>query len=192
MPFAKELDSNAAALSLRGKVSENGNPRFFRRFAEGVFDLEDLIERAHELADFLQVAETAYHFTAAKLYAFGYSNGANMAAALLLLRSKSLAGAILMRATLPFEPQTITPLLLQRCGWDNGVGSDMPIFPNLNGTDVLILNGTKDPYAPVDKVERLARILNDGGARVELRLSNLGHSITRAEIHAARDWLRGL
>src|SRR5215472_12108684 len=97
IPLGRELDPDAALLSPRGKVLENGNPRFFRRLAEGVFDLKDLEERTHELADFVLAAAERYHFQTRNLIAVGYSNGANIAASMLLLRPEILAGAILFR-----------------------------------------------------------------------------------------------
>src|SRR5215475_3170856 len=95
IPLGRELDPTAALLSPRGKVLENGMPRFFRRLAEGVFDLEDLKYRANELADFVTVAAEHYGFARDNLIAVGYSNGANIAAAMLLLRPEILPIAIL-------------------------------------------------------------------------------------------------
>src|ERR1019366_1948425 len=100
-PIAEALDPNAGVLSGRGKVLENGAPRFFRRLAEGIFDLEDLAFRTHELADFLETARSSYGFDLAQLVAAGYSNGANIASSLLLLRPETLSGGILLRAMVP-------------------------------------------------------------------------------------------
>src|SRR5438045_5914803 len=86
LPLGRDLDPSAALLSPRGKVLENGRPRFFRRLAEGVFDEEDLVRRTHELADFISEAAAQYGFDAAKVVAVGYSNGANIAGSFLLLR----------------------------------------------------------------------------------------------------------
>src|SRR5688572_21722205 len=99
IPLGQALDPGAALLSPRGKVLENGMPRFFRRLAEGVFDEQDVIKRAHELADFIVEAGNAYKLT--KPIAVGFSNGANIAAAILLLRPEALNGAILLRAMVP-------------------------------------------------------------------------------------------
>src|SRR5213594_4986343 len=106
IPLGHELDPNAALLSPRGKVLENGMPRFFRRLAEGVFDLEDLKNRTNELADFVAAAAQHYGFAADKVVAVGYSNGANIAASMLLLRPKTLRGAVLFRAMVPLVPDT--------------------------------------------------------------------------------------
>lgn len=94
IPLGREIDGTAALLSLRGKVLENGMPRFFRRLAEGVFDEEDVVRRAHELADFVVAAAGKYEFDLSRLTAVGYSNGANISAAMLLLRPEVLASAV--------------------------------------------------------------------------------------------------
>src|SRR5262252_3779473 len=104
IPLGRELDSNAALLSPRGKVLEDGMPRFFRRLAEGVFDLEDLKYRTNELADFVAAAAQHYGFASNNLVAVGYSNGANIAASMLLLRPEILPIAILFRAIVPLHP----------------------------------------------------------------------------------------
>src|SRR6476646_3067578 len=91
IPLGREIDPDASLLSPRGKILENGMPRFFRRLAEGVFDLEDLKYRTNELAEFIAAAGEHYGFAADKLVAVGYSNGANIAASLLLLRPEVLS-----------------------------------------------------------------------------------------------------
>src|ERR1051325_9874550 len=111
IPLAYELDKNEAILSPRGKVLENGiSPRFFRRLAEGVFDLEDLKFRTNELADFVIDASKTYNFDLQHIIAVGYSNGANIAASMLLLRPEILSSAILFRAMVPLVPQTLPDL----------------------------------------------------------------------------------
>src|SRR6476661_7277138 len=104
--LGRELDPNAGLLSPRGKVLENGMPRFFRRLAEGVFDLEDLKHRTNELADFVTEAAQHYGFATDQLVAVGYSNGANIAASMLLLRPEVLSAAALFRAIVPLYPET--------------------------------------------------------------------------------------
>src|SRR5437762_12872989 len=106
IPLGRELDPSAALLSPRGKVLENGMPRFFRRLTEGVFDLEDLKNRTNELADFVAAAAQRYRFAANNVVAVGYSNGANIAASILLLRPEILSAAILFRAMVPLIPDT--------------------------------------------------------------------------------------
>src|SRR5688572_9229823 len=135
IPLGRDLDPAAAILSLRGNVLENGMPRFFRRLAEGVFDEEDVIRRANELADFIGVAATKYRFDPQSLTAVGYSNGANVAAAVLLLRPGVLTRAVLFRTMVPLTP---------------------PNQPALATTRVLICAGKHDPIVPVENVERLS------------------------------------
>src|SRR5216110_850154 len=116
IPLGRELDPNAALLSPRGKVLENGMPRFFRRLAEGVFDLEDLKYRTNELADFVTAAGEHYGFTSDNVVAVGYSNGANIAASMLLLRPEIMHAAILLRAMVPLVPDRL-PDLSSVCVW---------------------------------------------------------------------------
>src|SRR5438874_885143 len=127
IPLGRELDPTAALLSPRGKVLENGMPRFFRRLAEGVFDLEDLKNRTNELADFVAAAAQHYGFAADKVVAVGYSNGANIAASLLLLRPEVLSAAVLFRAMVPSIPDTLPNLSSMR--FLIGAGTDVPIIP---------------------------------------------------------------
>jgi predicted esterase len=168
IPLGRDFDPSAAILSLRGNVPENGMPRFFRRLAEGVFDEEDVIRRAHELADFIGVAATKYGFDPGSLTAVGYSNGANIAAAVLLLRPGVLTRAILFRAMVPLTPATLS---------------------TLTDTRVLICSGKHDPIVPVEDVERLAAMLRQAGAHVTLRFEEAGHQLVFAEIADAKNWL---
>ena len=169
IPLGRDLDPEAAILSLRGNVLENGMPRFFRRLAEGVFDEEDVIRRANELADFIDAAATKYSFDPQSLTAVGYSNGANVAAAVLLLRPGVLTRAVLFRTMVPLTP-TKQPALAE--------------------TRVLICSGRHDPIVPVENVERLAAMLQQGGAAVTLRFEDAGHQLVFAEIASAKKWLR--
>jgi predicted esterase len=170
LPLGRILSPGAALLSPRGKALEHGMPRFFRRLAEGVFDLADLRRRTHELADWLAAAAAAYPLTGHPLIAAGFSNGANIAASLLLLRPEALAGAVLLRATLPFEPE---------------------VRPALAGRPVFIAAGRADPFVRPSHVERLATVLGECGAEVVLRWSDGGHQLGPGEVAAARDWLVG-
>jgi predicted esterase len=171
IPLGRELDPNAALLSPRGKVLENGMPRFFRRLAEGVFDLEDLQKRTHELADFIAAAADRYDIDNKNIIAVGYSNGANIAASILLLRPESLAGAILFRAMVPLEP-------------------DKP--PELANIHVWIGAGNHDPIIPTSESQSLVNLLRTAGADVTVRFLNAGHALTSTDISLARDWLRGI
>lgn len=171
LPLANLLDPAAAVLSPRGQVLERGMPRFFRRLAEGVFDVPDLERRTRELAEFIAAAATRYGFDPTRLVAVGYSNGANIAASLLLLEPRILAGAILMRAMVPFEPR------------DRAAAA-------LAGVPVLIAAGRLDPVARPEQAERLARILRGRGAEVSLHWEQAGHGLEQAELSAAREWLK--
>jgi predicted esterase len=168
VPLGQKVAPEASLLSPRGKVLERGMPRFFRRLAEGVFDLDDLRLRTHELADWIGWAAREYKFDPAKVTALGYSNGANIAASMLLLRPESLAGAILLRAMLPFEPGEA--------------------LPDLSGKKILMANGRRDPIIPVASSTRLAEILRGAGAEVEFHLSDGGHNLDPADVAQARDW----
>jgi predicted esterase len=168
VPLGRDLDPSAALLSLRGNVLENGRPRFFRRLAEGVFDEEDVVRRANELADFVPVAAAKYEFDPGTLTAVGYSNGANIGAAVLLLRPGTIKSAILLRAMVPLTPATP---------------------PELAGTRVLICSGTRDPIIPVENAERLTAMLRESGADVTLRFEDAGHQLVFDEIAAAKNWL---
>ena len=169
LSLGRELDQNASLLSPRGQVLENGMPRFFRRLAEGVFDLEDLKRRTHELADFVAAAAEHYQFSAEQVIAVGYSNGANIAASILLLRPQTLHGAILFRAMVPLMP---------------------PAQPDLSSVRVWIGAGDQDPIIPTSESQRLAELLRGSGADVTVRFFNAGHNLTNDEIEAARDWLK--
>jgi phospholipase/carboxylesterase len=169
LPIGRDLDSSAALLSLRGNVLENGMPRFFRRLAEGVFDEEDVIRRANDLADFIPAAAAKYEFDPATLTAVGYSNGANIAAAVLLLRPGVIKSAILLRAMVPLTPAAA---------------------PNLAGTRAIICSGTRDPIIPVENAERLAAMLRRAGTDVTHRFEEAGHQLVFGEISAAKNWLR--
>lgn len=169
IPLGHELDPNASLLSPRGKVLENGRPRFFRRLAEGVFDLEDLIKRTHELADFVATAAPRYKIDIENLVAVGYSNGANIAASMLLLRPKILRTAILFRAMVPLEPENL---------------------PDLSSVRVWIGAGNQDPIVPTSETQRLVELLRGAGADVTIRFFQGGHELTPEDIHAAQEWLR--
>ncbi|HVT56971.1 MAG TPA: alpha/beta hydrolase [Thermoanaerobaculia bacterium] len=169
LPLARELAPEANLLAPRGPVIEAGMPRFFRRLAVGVFDEADLGRRTAELGRFLRAAAARYRFDPARVLALGYSNGANIAAALLLTDGSALAGAVLLRAVLPFEPQQL---------------------PDLAGKRTLLAAGRRDPYAPVERVEALADQLRRAGAAVELAWSDGGHGLEPGELDQAAIWLR--
>ncbi len=169
MPLAESLAPGAGVLSPRGKVLERGMARFFRRLAEGVFDLDDLRFRTHELAGFVDAASRHYGFNRARVVAVGFSNGANVAASTLLLEPGVLAGAILFRAMVPIVPDPL---------------------PSLQGTPVFMSNGRTDSLIPAADAERLAELLRQAGASVTLQWQPGGHQLTRQDVAQAQEWLR--
>ena len=168
IPLGHELDPNASLLSPRGKVLENGMSRFFRRLAEGVFDLEDLQRRTHELADFVVAAAQHNKIDIKHMVAVGYSNGANIAASMLLLRPEILSAAILFRAMVPLTPE---------------------IRPNLSSVRVWMGAGTFDPIVPSSETKQLAELLRGAGADVTVRFLQGGHELTPDDVDLAREWL---
>ena len=169
--LGETLAPGAAILSPRGKVSEYGAPRFFRRLAEGVFDHEDLLFRTHELAEFVEAASATYGFERPKLVAVGYSNGANVAASTILLHPGLLRAAVLFRAMVPFEPD---------------------VTPHLSGMPIFLAAGRMDRMIPPDNTQRLADILIEAGADVDLRWRNVGHPLTYDDVSEAKQWLASL
>ena len=169
LPLGAQLSPGSALLSPRGKVTENGMPRFFRRLAEGVFDLADLKGRTAELADFLAAARKIYDIDAP--VAVGFSNGANIAAALLLTRPQVLRGTVLLRAMLPFE---LEPL------------------PDLAGKPVLLLSGSNDTMISAAGRERLAAVLQAAGADLVYKVLPTGHNLTQNDLTIAAQWLEHL
>ena len=167
LPYHERLAPAAPVLAVRGTVVENGLNRYFRRFSEGVFDEVDLVERVGELVEFLAAAESHYGVAPGDWMAVGFSNGANIAAAVLLLRPDALAGAILLRAMVPLaEPPRI----------------------ELNGQPVLIVSGGQDPIARPDNAVRLADLLRRAGAAVEHEILPAGHALSNLDVALARRW----
>jgi phospholipase/carboxylesterase len=169
VPLCEQLSPGAALLSPRGKVLENGMPRFFRRLAEGVFDLADLKARTQDLAEFIASARKAYDLDAP--VAVGFSNGANIAASLLLTQPNALSGAVLLRAMMPFEPKAM---------------------PNLAGKPVLLLSGSNDPMMPAASRARLAAVLTQAGAILTHETVAAGHNLTQKDLTLAANWLEQL
>ncbi len=165
LPIGRMVAPGASLISPRGQVLEGAMPRFFRRLAEGVFDEEDLRRRTHDLAGFIAGARQR-HGLAAPI-ALGFSNGANIAASLLLLEPQALAGAVLLRAMPPFAD---------------------PPRPALSGKPVLILSGALDPIIPEESAASLAASLRVAGASVEHHVLPAGHGLSQADIGLSRDW----
>ena len=173
------LAPGAALLSPRGNVLENGMPRFFRRLAEGVFDVEDVKRRAGELADFVAAAAGHYRFDPSRVIAMGFSNGANIASAVMLLRPGVLKAAILFRAMVPLEPAPGPPSVARQ-------------EPALAGTRVLISNGRIDPIVSSEETDRLARLLQRAGADVEVHWQPAGHQLMPSDFAVAKTWLQSI
>lgn len=170
LPLGERLLAGAARLSPRGQVLERGMPRFFRRIAEGVFDLDDLRRRTDELAEFVAAARTEYGLESPPV-AVGFSNGANIAAALLLLRPGTLGGALLLRPMVPLVPDPL---------------------PALGGVPVQINAGLADPIVPPEQSEALADLLRGAGANVSLDWLKVGHTLSPADLELGARFLGGL
>jgi phospholipase/carboxylesterase len=170
LPLGHALSPGSALLSPRGNVMERGAARFFARVAEGIFDSAEVTRRTHELADFIAAAANEYRFEPARLIAIGFSNGANIAATLLLLRPVVLAGAVL------FRPMVV-------------LDSTAPPH-SLDGKHVLISSGTQDPLVPDDHPNRLAAHLRAGGAEVALHIHPAGHGLAQSDVTAAQLWFK--
>lgn len=171
LPIGRMVAPGASLLSPRGKVLEGAMPRFFRRLAEGVFDEADLVARTHELADSIAEARERYDLPAP--IALGFSNGANIAASLLLIRPDVLAGAALLRAMSPYaKPPQAYP----------------PPKADLSGKPVLVLSGALDPIIPTEDAQRLVATLSASGAAVDHRILPTGHGLSQADIGLLRGW----
>jgi predicted esterase len=166
--IGQAIAPGAAILSPRGNVLENGAPRFFRRLAEGVFDPKEVRSRAEELARFIRAAAVSYGLDTAKIFALGYSNGANVASTVMLVEPGVLQAAILFRPMLVYEPTE-----------EN----------DLDGSSVFISAGRMDPIVPTESVERLVKLFESAHADVTLKWQLAGHSLVPSEVREAADWL---
>ncbi|HYW00481.1 MAG TPA: alpha/beta hydrolase [Candidatus Acidoferrum sp.] len=167
IPLGSELSPGSSMLSPRGNVLENGMPRFFRRFAEGVFDVEDLKYRTNELAGFIEAASSRYGLNQNSIVGVGYSNGANIGASLLLLHPGVLRGAVLFRPMVPVVPEK---------------------QPDLAGNPVYISAGMTDPIVARRETERLVKMFREYRADVTLNWVNTGHSLAEREVQDAKVW----
>jgi predicted esterase len=161
LPVARAIAPGAGFLSPRGKVTDRGLLRFY------AYDKSDVKERTAELAEWIADAAAKYQIDAGRLFAFGYSNGANVAAALMLLHPGSIAGACLLRARTAVEPE---------------------VLPALAGVPVLISAGQQDKTIPPEGAQELAELLTQTGARVDLAVQNAGHELTPADFSLAKQW----
>jgi predicted esterase len=166
--LGKKIEPNASVLSPRGKVLENGLPRFFRRLSEGVFDLEDLRIRSHELADFIQKCSLHYKFDLENTIAIGFSNGANISVSMLFLRPEVLQGTILFRAMVPFIPDPL---------------------PNLSSKKILLSAGLEDPIVSRNETENLFRLFQKTNAIITLKWQPSSHNLIQEDILVAKPWI---
>ena len=166
--IGQAIAPGAAILSPRGNVSENGAPRFFKRLAEGVFDPVEVRQRAEELARFIRGAISKYSLDAGRVYALGYSNGANIASTVMLIDPGLLQGGILFRPMLVFEPEQ---------------------QKDLSGSSVFISAGRMDPIVPVTSVERLIELFEAAHAEVTIKWQLAGHNLAPSEVREAAEWL---
>jgi len=171
IPIGKSLAIGANLLSPRGNVSENGAPRFFRRLSHGVFDIEDVKVRAAELAAFIGDSAKKYNFDASRVFALGYSNGANIAHALMFLHPGVLAGGVLLRPMPVIEP---------------------PAAVDLKGIRVLIAAGDEDGMTTPEFTHRLAADLTQAGAKVDVKWMAAGHELTPYDFQIVQAYFKSL
>lgn len=168
LPLGQALAPGPALLSPRGKVLENGMPRFFRRLAMGVFDEQDLRFRTQELVEFVRAAARRYGFDLGKVVAAGFSNGANIAGSMLLLHPQVLRAALLFSPMLPLKPEQM---------------------PNLKGVSVFVAAGQADPIVPPENTKQLVSLLEQAGADVTEHWHQGGHELSQSVVELARKWL---
>ena len=165
--IGQAIAPGAAILSPRGNVLENGAPRFFRRIAEGVFDPKEVRSRGEELARFIRTAVVTYGLDPSRVFALGYSNGANIASTVMLIEPGTIQGSILLRPMVVYEP---------------------PEKNDLSGSSVFISAGRMDPIVPTESVEQLAEMFRSANADVSLRWQLTGHSLVPSEVREAAEW----
>ncbi|TKD71436.1 alpha/beta hydrolase [Pseudalkalibacillus hwajinpoensis] len=169
LPLAELIAPEHSILSVRGNVSENGMPRYFKRLSEGVFDEEDLIERTHELNTFIDDSAKQYDFDRNNVIAIGYSNGANIAASLLFHYQNALRAAILHHPMVPLRNHSL---------------------PDLSKKSIFIGAGENDPICPADETKELEQLLNNAGAEVTVHWEKSGHQLTQSEALKAAEWFK--
>lgn len=169
IPLGNTLAPGAPLLSPRGKTLENGMPRWFRRFADGVFDTQDLVARSRELAQFVGEAAKRYGFDAQCIVPVGYSNGANIAAAMMLLGLLKPPAAVLFRAMVPLVPEAP---------------------PQLSDTRIFIGAGSNDPLVSPAETAKLVALFEAAGANVQTHFTENGHHIDSEEVETAAGWIQ--
>jgi predicted esterase len=165
--IGQAIAPGAAIVSPRGNVLENGAPRFFKRLAEGVFDPKEVRSRAEELARFIRAAVVTYRLDSTRVFALGYSNGANIASTVMLVEPGVLQGAVLFRPMLVYEPSERN---------------------DLTGSAVFISAGRMDPIVPVPSLERLVELFESAHAEVTLKWQLAAHSLVPSEVREAAEW----
>ena len=165
--IGQAIAPGAAIVSPRGNVLENGAPRFFKRLAEGVFDPKEVRSRAEELARFIRAAVITYRLDATRVFALGYSNGANIASTIMFVEPEILHAAILFRPMLVYEPSEKN---------------------DLTGSAAFISAGRMDPIVPAASVERLVELFDMAHADVTLKWQLAGHSLVPSEVREAAEW----
>ena len=168
LELAGDLFPDANLLSVHGRIAENGATHFFRHHSAGVFDVENLENEANALADFVVWASDEYEFDVMKVWALGYSDGANIAASLFFLRPETLAGAVLLRAMTPLQDD----------------------LPELSGKQIFLAAGADDSIITTEDVQNLEHHFKAAGADVTLNMAKADHELTQFDIAAARDWLK--
>ena len=169
LPIARAVAPGASILSPRGRANERGAYRFFARKAPGVFDENEVVDRAEELAEWLGWAVQEYGLDASKVYFLGYSNGANIANALMLLFPGVVAGGVMLRPMRVLRPEPL---------------------PDLAGAPVLIAAGREDGLMPAGEAEALGRLLAEAGAAVDFAMQDgVGHELTPQDFSLAKRWL---
>lgn len=166
VPFAQSLMPGAAILSLRGRVDENGMPRFFRRFAEGAFDYDSIRIESDAVAEFLKQASVDYGIDLETAVGVGYSNGANIAWSTLLRHPGSFGTLVLFRPMVTLDDSS-----------------------DLTGKRIFVGTAEQDPIVPIENVQRLIEQMKSCGAQVEVSWHPGGHQLTRGEITLASSWL---
>ena len=167
--LAEMLLPGQPVISPRGKVNEHGMNRWFARAAEGVFDVDDVIFRAGELAAFLPEALDHYGLSGRPVVALGFSNGANIGQALALLHPSAVNAVVAFSGMYPF-------------------GERDPIT-DATGVKIFSAGGESDPMAPHASANRLVEVARSHGAEVTRIVRPGGHGITQPEVDQASTWL---
>lgn len=168
LKIAETLSPHSTILSLRGTVSEQGANRFFRRFAEGQFDLENLELKTDELIATVKELSTHYDIPIDQWVLVGYSNGANIAGHVLLEREEQFHSGILFHAM--------------------SLGKHEATF-NLGSKKIWLSAGTNDPIVPKSASETLKNTFQQRGGAVDMVWTNAGHQLTYEELDQAKNWL---